>query len=199
MPSLSGWKIPSSVQPKPEDYRYDLIRLIFGGGVRTVIPGDAFTAETLGTERTGNGVRIRADGLVLTIGYIITEAETVWLTLIDGRAVPSHALSMISDRLRTDPGACEIRPAGVADRPIERSSLGEQVTGVGGRQRSVAAKIVGRQNSPLREYVLDEAMFVSPASTLGRDRADRADGDLSVSDRCNSNKRAKAARASTSI
>ena len=58
-------------------------------GVRAIVPPDAFTADTLGTERAGNGVLIRADGLVLTIGYLVTEAETIWLTLIDGRACPA--------------------------------------------------------------------------------------------------------------
>ena len=60
-------------------------------GLHTIIPADAFTAETLGTERAGNGVLIR-DGLVLTIGYLITEAQTVWINLIDGRPVPGHVL-----------------------------------------------------------------------------------------------------------
>ena len=89
MPSVSDWKVPASVQPKPEDYGYDLDAALSAVvGIRAIIPGDAFTAETLGTERAGNGVLIRADGLVLTIGYLVTEAETIWLTLIDGRAVP---------------------------------------------------------------------------------------------------------------
>ena len=43
---------------------------------RAEIPEDAFTAQILGTERAGNGVVIRDDGLVLTIGYLITEAST---------------------------------------------------------------------------------------------------------------------------
>ena len=55
-------------------------------GLRAIVPSDAFTAETLGTERTGNGVLIR-DGIVLTIGYLITEAATVWLTRNDGAVV----------------------------------------------------------------------------------------------------------------
>jgi S1-C subfamily serine protease len=46
--------------------------------VRSSIPEDAFTAETLGTVREGSGVVIRDNGLVLTIGYLITEAEEVW-------------------------------------------------------------------------------------------------------------------------
>src|ERR1043166_8284955 len=46
-------------------------------------------ASALGAERAGNGVLIR-NGLVLTIGYLITEAQTVWINLIDGRPVPGH-------------------------------------------------------------------------------------------------------------
>src|ERR1700761_8155319 len=93
MASVSDWKIPVSVQPKPEDYSYDLDRALASMvGLRANIPADAFTAETLGTERAGNGVIIRNNGLVLTIGYLITEAETIWLTLSDGRSVPGHVL-----------------------------------------------------------------------------------------------------------
>ena len=90
MASVSDWKVPASVQPKPEDYSYDLdLALAAVVGLRATIPADAFTAETLGTDRAGNGVIIRNNGLVLTIGYLITEAETIWLTLSDGRSVPS--------------------------------------------------------------------------------------------------------------
>ena len=52
-------------------------------GLHSIVPPDAFTADTLGMERAGNGVLID-DGLVLTVGYLITEAETVWLHLGDG-------------------------------------------------------------------------------------------------------------------
>ena len=52
--------------------------------LRSTIHDDAFTASALGTRREGSGVVIRADGLVLTIGYLITEAEEVWLTTQDG-------------------------------------------------------------------------------------------------------------------
>src|SRR5215470_15450957 len=94
MASVSDWKVPASAQPKPEDYSYDLEAALSAVvAVRAVVPADAFTADTLGTERAGNGVLIRADGLVLTIGYLITEAETIWLTLIDGRNVPGTVLA----------------------------------------------------------------------------------------------------------
>ena len=79
MSSSSEWELPASVRPKAEDYSFDLERA-FGAvvGIRAMVPADAFTAETLGTERTGNGVLIR-DGVVLTIGYLITEADTCLL------------------------------------------------------------------------------------------------------------------------
>ncbi|HYA04441.1 MAG TPA: signal protein PDZ, partial [Xanthobacteraceae bacterium] len=63
MPSLSDWKVPSSAQPKPGDYGYDLeLALSAVVGLRATVPADAFTAETLGTERAGNGVFIRGNG-----------------------------------------------------------------------------------------------------------------------------------------
>ena len=55
MPSVSDWKVPSSAQPKAEDYSYDLEQALAAMvGVRTIVPSDAFTAETLGTERAGH-------------------------------------------------------------------------------------------------------------------------------------------------
>ena len=92
MASLIEWKVPQSVQPRAEDYSYDLERTLSSVvGLHSIVPPDAFTADTLGVERAGNGVLVD-DGLVLTIGYLITEAETVWLHLGDGRVVQGHAL-----------------------------------------------------------------------------------------------------------
>ena len=92
MPSLTEWKVPPANQPRQGDYGFDLDRALTSVvGLHSIIPADASSAETLGTERAGNGVLID-DGLVLTIGYLITEAETIWLHLGDGRVVQGHAL-----------------------------------------------------------------------------------------------------------
>src|ERR1044071_5316040 len=94
MAELTEWKVPASVQPRVEDYGYDLERALTAMvGLHSIIPGDAFTAQTLGTERAGNGVFI-GDGLLLTVGYLITEAETIWLHLHDGRVAPATALAV---------------------------------------------------------------------------------------------------------
>src|SRR5215470_10181906 len=93
MSASSDWEMPLSIQPRSENYAYDLEEALSSlVGLRATVPTDAFTAETLGTDRSGNGVLIR-DGVVLTIGYLITEAETIWLHLADGRAVPGHVLA----------------------------------------------------------------------------------------------------------
>lgn len=61
--------------------------------LRAIVPEDAFTAGILGSERIGNGIVINSDGLILTIGYLITEASDVWLTFDDRREVAGHALA----------------------------------------------------------------------------------------------------------
>src|SRR5262250_1716956 len=97
MPSMTEWKVPPAFQPHSNEYGFDLDKALSSiVGVHSIIPPDAFSAETLGTERAGNGVLID-DGLVLTIGYLITEAETVWLHLGDGRVVQGHALGFDSE------------------------------------------------------------------------------------------------------
>jgi len=168
MTSVSDWKVPSAVQPKPDDYSYDLdLALAAMVGLRATVPADAFTAETLGTERAGNGVIIRRNGLVLTIGYLITEADTIWLTLSDGRSVSGHVLGydqetgfgLVQALAKIDMPALEFGQSAAA-------SVGERVVvaGAGGRQHSVAARIVAKQEfAGYWEYVLDEAIFTAPA------------------------------------
>ncbi len=162
------WKVPTAAQPKPEDYGFDLDRALSSVvGIRSIIPTDAFSAETLGTERAGNGVLIRADGVVLTIGYLITEAEQVWLTFSDGRSAPGHVLGYDQET-----GFGLVQALARVDLPVlslGRSSeapVGEPVVvgGAGGRHHSVAAHIAARQEfAGYWEYVLDEAIFTAPA------------------------------------
>ena len=167
MASVSDWKVPSSEQPKPEDYAYDLDRALAATvALRATVPADAFTAETLGTERAGNGVFIR-NGVVLTIGYLITEAETIWLTLSDGRSVPGHVLGYDQET-----GFGLVQALAKLDMPAlalgksAAAPVGERVVvgAAGGRARSVAARIVAKQEfAGYWEYVIDEAIFTAPA------------------------------------
>ena len=162
------WEIPSNLQPNPEDYGFDLERTLKSVvGLRANVPSDAYTAGTLGTDRVGNGVVIREDGLVLTIGYLITEAETVWLITNDGRAVPGHALAF--DQIS---GFGLVQALGRLGLPaIELGDSDAAVVGAeavmaagGGRTHAIEAKVVGRQEfAGYWEYLLDNAIFTAPA------------------------------------
>src|SRR6202162_311968 len=132
MAALTEWKVPPSAQPRVEDYSYDLERALSSVvGLHSIIPPDAFTADTLGVERAGNGVLIDK-GLILTIGYLITEAETVWLHLGDGGVVQAHALGFDQET-----GLGLVQALGPIDLPVlalgssRAAEIGERA-GVGG-------------------------------------------------------------------
>jgi S1-C subfamily serine protease len=133
--------------------------------VRSSIPDDAYTAATLGTLREGSGVVIRENGLVLTIGYLITEAEEVWLTTNDGRVVPAHPLAYDQETgfgLVQALGALGLPALTLGDAAQAR--LGDPVTLADGTGRFVKAHIVAKQEfAGYWEYLLDEAIFVAPA------------------------------------
>jgi S1-C subfamily serine protease len=168
MASDADWQVTQAFQPDPRDYAFDLDAALSAVvSLRSVVPPDAFTADVLGTERTGAGVFIERSGLVLTVGYLITEAETIWLGLSDGRTVPGHALGydqatgfgLVQALARLDVPAL---PLGSGNR----LDLGTRVVvgGAGGRARSVGAYVVGRQEfAGYWEYLLDEAIFTAPA------------------------------------
>ena len=66
-------------------------------GIETKISGDARSARFLGTARQGSGAVIDADGLVVTIGYLILEASEVTLLTRDGRRIPANVLAYDHD------------------------------------------------------------------------------------------------------
>ncbi|SCW79469.1 serine protease, S1-C subfamily, contains C-terminal PDZ domain [Rhizobium mongolense subsp. loessense] len=133
--------------------------------VRSSIPEDAFTAMTLGTQREGSGVVIRENGLVVTIGYLITEAEEVWLTRNDGYVVPAHALAYDQET-----GFGLVQALGSLDVPAldlgdaAKAKVGDPVMLADGIGQFVQATIVAKQEfAGYWEYLLEEAIFIAPA------------------------------------
>jgi len=133
--------------------------------VRASVPEDAFTASALGTLREGSGVVIRDNGLVLTIGYLITEAEEVWLTTSEGRVVPGHALAYDQET-----GFGLVQALGRLGLPAlefgdaDGAMPGDPVIVADGAGQFVEATIVAKQEfAGYWEYLLEEGIFTAPA------------------------------------
>lgn len=155
------------IQPRSEDLDFDLDRALRSVvALRSVIPIDAFTASILGTERTGSGVVIGDSGLVLTIGYLIAEAEAIWLTDAAGRVTPAHALAYDQES-----GFGLVQALGRLDLPalalgrMSAAKIGDPVVvAAGGRGQSISARLAGKQEfAGYWEYLLEEAAFTAPA------------------------------------
>lgn len=133
--------------------------------VRATVPDDAFTAGALGTRREGSGVVIRDDGLVLTIGYLITEADEVWLTTHDGRIVPAHATAYDQETgFGLVQALAPLNLPAVALSDAAHAHIGDPVVLADGIGQNVHAVIVGKQEfAGYWEYLLEEAIFIAPA------------------------------------
>ena len=168
MAEQKDWAFPAEMRPRPEDWRFDLDRALDAMVLlRAEVPEDAFTASILGTERAGNGVVIGENGLVLTIGYLITEASVIWLTTTKRTVVGGTVLAY--DQATGFGLVQALGKLGV--KPIERGAaasirVGENVVvaGHGGRAHALKATVFAkREFAGYWEYVLDEALFTAPA------------------------------------
>jgi S1-C subfamily serine protease len=169
MTTSEDWEVPQPLRPRQEGLQFDL-QSIYRSVVllHTETGDDAYTAAILGTDRVGHGVVIRSGvrKLVLTIGYLITEAESIWLTDFDGRVVEA-------DPLAFDPasGFGLVQPLGALEAPaIARGSasalaVGDRVlvAGHGGARHSLEARLIARREfAGYWEYLLEDALFTAP-------------------------------------
>jgi S1-C subfamily serine protease len=129
------------------------------------IPDDAMSAGLLGTERVGHGVRIREDGLIATIGYVVQEAESVWIgtrsTVVPGFVVGydfDSGFALVKPSLPLHGGRMQLGSGSdllVGDAVSVMSS--------GGNEQVIEARVVAKQEFAGRwEYVIDQAVFTTP-------------------------------------
>lgn len=142
----------------PTNARHSIVAL------RAHVPETAFTANTLGTLREGSGAVINDEGLIVTIGYLITEAEEVWLTTYDERVLPAHVVAYDQET-----GFGLVQALGDLDLPALRlgSSTAAKVRATGriidGEGDEVINEIVAKQEfAGYWEYMLEEALFTAP-------------------------------------
>ncbi len=167
MADFENWIFPERLQPDENEVGFDLPAALDAVvALRAEVPDDAFTAGVLGTERTGNGIVVRDDGLVLTIGYLITEATSLWLTTNAGSVVPAYPLAFDFET-----GLGLVQPLGALDLPslprgsIRSVDIGDEVfvIGHGGRPHALKARLFAkREFAGYWDYVLDQALFTTP-------------------------------------
>lgn len=136
-------------------------------GVQVTAAEGARSAETLGRQRAGSGVVIGPEGLILTIGYLVLEADGIQVTTHDNRVIPARPVGY---DLATGFGLVRavlplrgIQPvalgaaSGIAlETPLIAATGGED--GGMGLTRLVSA----RPFSGYWEYHIENALFTSP-------------------------------------
>ena len=133
--------------------------------VKSKAVANARTSRSLGPQREGTGVVIDSDGLVLTIGYLIVEAESVELSTTDGRSFPA---TIVGYDNATGFGLLKaLRPLPV--KPVQfgqSASIAErEMVLIVGFDGVAPAYVVSRRPFVgYWEYLLDEAIYTAPAT-----------------------------------
>src|SRR5881398_3057627 len=149
MTAKEEWAFPGELQPRAGEVDFDLSAALNAVvALRADVPEDAFTASILGTERSGSGVVIRDDGLILTIGYLITEADSIWVAANDGTVVAGHPLAY-----DVATGFGLVQPLGRIGAPAlprgtsSGAAVGEDVVVIasGGRAHALKARLVAKR------------------------------------------------------
>jgi len=148
--------------------------------IRSIVPNDAHTARTLGTEREGSGVVIDSKGHILTIGYLIVEAETIEVVGPDGKPIDATFVGYDHNTgfglLQTD------KPLNVVPMKLGQASEAKEgepilIAGHGGADSVQVGRVISRKEfAGYWEYLLEDAIFIAPpypnfggAALIGRD------------------------------
>jgi S1-C subfamily serine protease len=165
---FDGFEVEARLRPSPQGHAFDLDHTLSAVvALEAKVPDDAFTAETLGTDRIGNGAVIGANGLVLTMGYLIMEAEDVALTLSGGERVSAHVLG--SDPVTGFGLVQALAPLGLPSLPLGdsrglRAGSPVIIAGAGGRSHAAAGRVLTRMRfAGYWEYLLEDAIITEPA------------------------------------
>jgi len=161
--------------------------------VMATVPAEARTAPSLGQERAGNGIVIDADGLVLTIGYLILEADKIVVMPPGGTAAMARFIAYDHETglglVRTT-RKLDVKPMPIGDSRTLKPRDTLVVSGFGGRTRARPATIVSRRDfAGYWEYLLEGAIFTAPiyrnfggAALIGLDGTLVGVGSLAVPD-----------------
>jgi S1-C subfamily serine protease len=151
---------PAFAEQTPENILNAIVK------IKTNIPKDAATAKILGTDREGNGVIIDKRGHILTIGYLILEAETVEVIKANGDPVTAD---FVAYDYQTGFGIIRAtEPLYTAPLQLGQSSRLKKgdpvlIAGFGGTEAVLGTRVVSRKEfAGYWEYLLEDAISTSP-------------------------------------
>jgi serine protease Do len=163
IPALALWLVAGSAQAQSPALGELLSAVV---RIKTLINPDGRTVDNLGRERTGSGVVIDTNGLVLTIGYLMVEAHAAEIATNDGRTIPA---SIVGYDHETGFGLLQaivplkVRPMQLGKSTDVKSGDPVIVAAGGGPGQASAAHVVSkREFAGAWEYLLDEAIFTAP-------------------------------------
>jgi S1-C subfamily serine protease len=136
--------------------------------LRVTVTEGATSADSLGVRRSGSGVVIGPDGLILTIGYLLLEAETIEVITQDDRTLPARQVAYdlatgfgLLRPLVPLRGVTPVPFAGVADLAPGEPLL--VATGTNnGTEVGFTRLLAVRPFSGYWEYHIESALFTSP-------------------------------------
>lgn len=162
-----SYTIPKEHQPSQAQFEFDLaskLRAIVS--LKSTVPDDAFTAEILGTERAGHGAIIDDSGLIATIGYLVTEADTIWIQTANGQTLEGHLLGYDYESgfgLVQPLGKIDIAPLTVGNSANLASGAKAILAAYGGTEYSICTQVASKgEFVGYWEYIVEDAIFTSP-------------------------------------
>jgi S1-C subfamily serine protease len=134
--------------------------------IKTSINPDGRSVANLGRERDGSGIVIDADGLILTIGYLMVEAQSAEVITNDGRAVPANVVGYDHESgfgLLRAMMPLKVKPVALGHSAELKEKDPVVIVGHGGRGRVARAEVVSRRAfAGSWEYLLDDAIYTWP-------------------------------------
>jgi S1-C subfamily serine protease len=135
-------------------------------GIHTKIPKDALSAKTLGTEREGSGVLIDSSGLILTVGYLVLEANKIEIVRPGGKKIPAKLIGYDSDSglsLIKATQSLKLKPVNIGNSKKLKPGSRVMIVSHAGMPPVSASQVVSRRSyAGYWEYVVDDAIYISP-------------------------------------
>ena len=152
---------PSPLSPQLTDLLRSVVK------VHAYALPDSDSAKRLGTERNGNGIVVGQGGLIVTIGYLVTESMSVEIVDDNGRTRSASVVGYDAETglaLLRAPGLSGLAPIPLGNSQGLKADAPVAVAGAGGPKNAIPAVVVSRRAfAGSWEYLLENAIYTSPA------------------------------------